>query len=40
MGRVKTLQVGNKLIILDGKGPIRLLNLKTNKVHIYKNKEK
>ena len=33
--KVKTLQVENRLIIADGKGPLRYLDLDTNKVHVY-----
>lgn len=36
MGKVKTLQVGKKLIILDGREPLRYVDLTTNKVHQYK----
>lgn len=33
--KVRTVQVGNRLIILDGKSPLRYLDLTTNKVHVY-----
>lgn len=36
VGKIRTLRLGDKLIIFDGKGPIRTLDLVTNKVHIYK----
>lgn len=36
MGKVKTVQVDNRLIIADGKNPLRYLDLDTNKVHVYK----
>lgn len=35
MKKVKTLQVGNKLLILNGIDPLRYLDLKTNKIHQY-----
>lgn len=34
--RVKTIQVGNKLFILNGHDPLRCVDLTTNKVHVYK----
>lgn len=39
MGRVKTLQVGKKLLIMDGKSPLRYVDLTTNKVHQYKSRK-
>lgn len=33
--KVKTLQLGNRLLILDGVGPLRYVDLTTNKVHVY-----
>lgn len=36
MSKVKTVQVQNRLIIADGKGPLRYVDLDTNKVHVYK----
>jgi len=36
MGKVKTVQVQNRLIIADGEGPLRYVDLDTNKVHVYK----
>lgn len=35
VSKVKTLQVGNKLFIFDGKGPLRYVDLKANKLHIF-----
>lgn len=37
--RVKTLQVGNKLFILDGISRLRYLDLTTNKVKQYPRKK-
>lgn len=34
-GKVNTVQVGRRLIIADGKGPLRYVDLDTNKVHQY-----
>lgn len=34
-GKVNHVQVGRRLIIADGKGPLRYLDLDTNKVHVY-----
>lgn len=34
--KVKTVQMGNKLIILDGVSPLRYVDLTTNKVVQYK----
>lgn len=34
--RAETVQVGNRLIILDGHNPIRYIDLSTNKVKMYK----
>lgn len=34
-GKVNAVQVGNRLIIADGKGPLRYVDLTTNKVHVY-----
>lgn len=39
MGKVKTAQVNNKLFILDGKGPIRYVDLEKNKLHVYKQRK-
>lgn len=36
--RVKTLQVGNKLIILNGVDPIRYVDLTKNTVKVYPRK--
>lgn len=36
MNQVKTVQVQDRLIIADGKGPLRYVDLTTNKVHVYK----
>ena len=33
---VRTVQVGNRLIIMDGKSPLRYVDLDTNIVHQYK----
>lgn len=33
--KVNTGQIGNKLYILDGKSPLRYVDLTTNKVHQY-----
>lgn len=33
--KVRTVQVGNRLIIADGKSPLRYVDLTTNKVHVY-----
>ena len=33
--KVKTVQFGNRLIIADGIGPLRYVDLTTNKVHVY-----
>jgi hypothetical protein len=38
--KARTVQVGNRLIILDGHNPIRWFNLATNKVHEYKSPTK
>lgn len=40
MGKVRTVQVDNRLIIADGVGPLRYLDLDTNKVHVYPGKMK
>lgn len=37
--RVRTLQVGHKLIILDKHHPLRYVNLITNEVHQYSEDE-
>lgn len=34
-GKVNHVQVGRRLIIADGKGPLRYFDLDTNKVHVY-----
>jgi len=34
--KVKTVQIGNKLIIANGVDPLRYVDLATNKVHVYK----
>lgn len=36
MNKVRTVQVQNRLIIADGEGPLRYVDLETNKVHVYK----
>lgn len=40
MRKVKTVQVGNKLIMMDGEIPLRYVDLTTNKVHQYKEPKK
>lgn len=40
MNEVKTVQVGNRLIITNGKDPLRYVDLTTNKVHQYKEPSK
>lgn len=35
MSKVRTVQVGNRLVILNGKDPLRYMDLVTNKVHTY-----
>ena len=37
--KVKTVQVGNKLVIMNGVDPIRYVDLRTNKVHQYDNRK-
>jgi len=39
MRKVKTLQLGNRLIIMDGFSPLRYVDLTTNKVHKYDGKK-
>lgn len=39
MTKVRTIQLGNKLVIVDGFSPLRYLDLTTNKVHKYNFKE-
>jgi hypothetical protein len=36
MAKVRTLQVGKKLFIMNGRDPLRYLDLTNNKVHQYK----
>lgn len=33
--KVTTAQIGHKLIIVDGEGPLRYVDLTTNQVHIF-----
>lgn len=40
MAKVHTLQFGNKLLILDGKSPLRYVDLSSNTLHVYKPKAK
>lgn len=35
MSEVKTVQVGDRLMILDSKSPLRYVDLTTNKIHVY-----
>lgn len=35
MPKVNVVQVGDRLIIADGVGPLRYVDLITNKVHVY-----
>lgn len=37
--KVKTVQVGEKLVIMNGVDPIRYVDLRTNKVHQYDNRK-
>lgn len=39
MPKVKTLQVNDRLIILDGQGPMKYVDLTKNKLHVYKQKK-
>lgn len=39
MRKVKTLQIGKRLIIVDGFSPLRYVDLTTNKVHKYDGKK-
>lgn len=39
VAKVKTLQVGNKLFILNGVDPLRYVDLSNNKVHQYKKRK-
>lgn len=34
--KIKTVQYGNKLIIMDGVGPLRYVDLTKNTVEVYK----
>lgn len=36
--KVKTVQIGKRLIIMNGVDPLRYLDLTTNKVHKYDNR--
>lgn len=38
--KTNTVQVGNKLVILDGHNDMRYLDLTNNKVHTFKPKRK
>lgn len=33
--KIKTLQIDNKLLIVNGKDPLRYVNLETNKLYQY-----
>jgi hypothetical protein len=37
-GKVQTVQIGDRIIIADGVGPLRYVDLTTNKVHVYPGK--
>lgn len=34
-GRIRTFQIANKLVIMDGKSPLRYLDLTNNTLHTY-----
>lgn len=40
MPKVRTLQINDRLIIMDGVSPLRYVDLTTNKVHVYKKPKK
>lgn len=40
VSKVETARLGNKLFIFDGVGPLKYVNLKTNKLKVYKNPSK